>query len=53
MASTTVDWWRPADRPAIWAWARTEARVQLLTEWLAGKGGDIDDDGTVRPAAER
>ena len=38
-------------RPALWAWARAEAQVQLLTEYLsmkaeaAGDGiGDLDDD---------
>lgn len=38
----------PAFRPALWAWARAEAQVQLLTEYLEqrGKGGvgDLDDD---------
>lgn len=31
----------PAFRPAVWAWARAEAQVQLLTEYLEerGKGG--------------
>jgi len=48
----SVTWWRPCDRPSIWAWARTEARVQLLAEWLADRG-DLDDvDDTVRPAAD-
>jgi len=47
----TVDWWRECDRPAAWAWARTEVRIQRLTEWLASQGGDIDGDGAVRPAA--
>lgn len=38
-------------RPALWAWARAEAQVQLLTEYLeraaetAGDGvGDLDQD---------
>jgi hypothetical protein len=38
-------------RPALWAWARAEAQVQLLTEYLAAKAeaagdgiGDLDDD---------
>jgi hypothetical protein len=38
-------------RPALWAWARAEAQVQLLTEYLAVKAeaagdgiGDLDDD---------
>lgn len=49
--SRQVEWWRPADMPSVWAWARTEARVQLLTEWLAERG-DLDDDGNVRAAAD-
>jgi terminase small subunit-like protein len=51
-ALADVDWLQPCDRPAVWAWARSEARVQLLGEWLAEQGGDVDDDGSVRPAAE-
>lgn len=27
-------------RPALWAWARAEAQVQLLTEWLDTQSGD-------------
>lgn len=46
-----ASWLRDYDRPAVWAWARTEARVQLLSEWLADRGGDLDDEGAVRPAA--
>lgn len=49
---TDLDWLRPCDRPSLWAWARTEARVQLLHEFLLDRGGDLDDDGSVRPAAE-
>jgi hypothetical protein len=49
---STVDWWRPCDRPGVMAWARTEARCQLLAEWLADRGGDIDDEDEVRPAAD-
>lgn len=30
----------PAWRPAVWAWARAEAQIQLLTEWLADRSGD-------------
>lgn len=43
--------------PALWAWARAEVRVQLLTEWLEAQsadgnaGGLLDDDGEVRSAA--
>lgn len=40
-------------RPALWAWGRAEAQVQLLTEWLAKRGeeagdgvGDLDDEAT-------
>jgi hypothetical protein len=47
-----VTWWRPADEAAVWGWARTEARIQLLSEWLAERGGDLDDVGAVRPAAD-
>jgi hypothetical protein len=46
-----ANWLRDCDVPAVWAWARTEARVQLLSEWLADRGGDLDDEGGVRPAA--
>lgn len=31
-------------RPALWAWARAEAQVQLLTEYLA-KAGEVSEDG--------
>lgn len=47
-----VTWWRPADEASVWAWARVEARVQLVTEWLTERGGDVADDGAVRPAAD-
>lgn len=49
--AATVTWWRPADMPAAWAWARAEAQVQILTEYLAVAGeasgdgvGDLDED---------
>lgn len=51
LVARDVDWWHDCDRPAVWAWARTEARVQLLVEWLAERG-DLDDTGAVRPASE-
>jgi hypothetical protein len=41
----------PQYGPALWAWGRTEARVQLVSEWLL-KRGDLDGDGEVRPAAD-
>ena len=47
-----VTWWQDCDWPAVWRWAQTEARIELLTEWLADKGGDIDDDESVRPASD-
>ncbi len=47
-----VTGWRATDEASVWAWARTEARIQLLTEWLADRGGDLDDAGAVRPAAD-
>lgn len=46
-----LDWVGPVDMPAVWAWARAEAQVQLLSEYLmaaaeaAGDGvGDLDLD---------
>lgn len=42
----------PSFRPALWAWARCEVRVQLVTEWLMDRGSDVTDDGEVVPAAE-
>ena len=33
----------PAYRPAVWAWARAEAQVQLLTEYLAARGEESGD----------
>lgn len=44
---------RPEYRPALWAWGRAEAQVQLLTEYLAKRGeeagdgvGDLEDEST-------
>lgn len=49
-----VTWWRPSDLPAARAWATTEARVQLISEWLARAGGEagglLDGAGGVRSA---
>jgi hypothetical protein len=39
----------PAFRPAVWAWARAEAQVQVLTEYLGETVGDLQDD-SVRAA---
>lgn len=38
-------------RAALWAWARTEARVQLVSEWLIDRGAELDVDGEVLGAA--
>lgn len=47
----SISWLSAADRPALWAWARAEAQVQLLSEYLERAGqasedgvGDLDDD---------
>ncbi len=48
----SVDWWQPADMPSVLAWARCEARVELLTRWLAEHGGDLDEAGNVKGAAD-
>lgn len=46
-----VTWLRTVDRPALWAWARAEARVQLVEEYLMAAAaeafndvGDLDAD---------
>lgn len=39
-----LEWLTPADAPAVWGWARAEAQVQLLSEYLA-KAGEASDDG--------
>jgi len=44
----------PSYRLAVWAWARAEAQVQLLTEYLADRAGesgvgDLDDE-SIRAA---
>jgi hypothetical protein len=42
----------PRYAPALWAWARAEAQVQLLTEYLA-KAGEESGDGVGDLEAER
>ncbi len=37
---------------ALQSWGRTEARIELVTTYLLEHGGDLDGDGSVRPAAE-
>jgi hypothetical protein len=39
----------PSYEPAIWAWARAEARVLTLSKWL-DENGTLAEDGTPRPA---
>lgn len=46
-----LSWLRPADQPSVRAWARTEARITLVSEWLALHGGDLDEHGEVRAAS--
>lgn len=46
-----VDYLRdPSYTPALLAWARTEARIELLETWL-DDNGMVDDDGKVAGAA--
>jgi hypothetical protein len=45
-----VTWWQDCDWPAVWRWARCEARCELLHEFLAERG-DLDDEQRV-PAAD-
>lgn len=39
-------------RPAVWAWARAEARCQLLGEWLMDRAdpAGLDEAGDITPA---
>lgn len=39
----------PSYEPAVWAWARAEARVLVLSKWL-DENGTLDRDGNPRPA---
>jgi hypothetical protein len=39
----------PSYAAAIWAWARAEARVQVLASWL-DENGPLDEGGDPRPA---
>lgn len=39
----------PSYEPAVWAWARAEARVLVLSKWL-DENGPLDADGVPRPA---
>ena len=50
-AVETVDYLQdPSYLPALSAWARTEARIELLEVWL-DEHGMVDDEGKVRGAA--
>jgi hypothetical protein len=47
----------PVFRPALRAWARCEARIEVLASWLEDRTsgalpGDLDADDAVRPGAE-
>lgn len=35
----------PTYRLAVFAWARIEARIQLVSEWLWDRGSELDDGG--------
>ncbi len=50
--TSSVDWLRPCDSSAVWAWARCEARVQLVTEFLMDHGGDLGADDATRRASD-
>ena len=50
--TTSVDWLRPCDSSAVWAWARCEARVQLVTQFLMDHGGDLGADDATRRASD-
>jgi hypothetical protein len=39
----------PSYEPAVWAWARAEARVLVLNAWL-DENGTLDEQGVPRPA---
>jgi hypothetical protein len=39
----------PSYEPAVWAWARAEARVLVLSKWL-DENGTLDANGVPRPA---
>lgn len=52
LGSTTAYLAEASFRPALLAWARAEARCQLVTEWLMDNGGDIAAGGEVRAPAE-
>ena len=39
----------PSYEPAVWAWARAEARVLVLAKWL-DENGTLDENGVPRPA---
>lgn len=34
----------PHHRPALWSWARAQAQVQLLVEYIGDGVGDLDED---------
>lgn len=41
----------PSYAGALRSWARTEARIERIENWLQDRG-DLDDEGNVRPATE-
>jgi len=51
-ADPAVTWLAPVHGPALWAWARAEAQVQLLTEYLE-KAAEETSDGIGDLDADR
>lgn len=53
--SATAYLLEPSYRPALWSWAKTEAQLQLIEEYLADHGdeagGFIDGEGEMRGPA--
>jgi hypothetical protein len=45
-------WLKVVDMPSVWAWARTEAAIERVSDWLAARGGELDRAGDIRPAAD-
>lgn len=41
----------PTYLPTVWAWGRTEARIQLVSEWLLERGSELDKDGDALGAS--
>ncbi len=51
LEAASPEWLADVDRAAVDAYARAEARVEVLARWL-DEHGMLADDGKVRPAAD-